>query len=245
MTNSLNITNIKNLLTAAYLAGVHDAFEKSKGLDTISLQKNIDDSLQFREILVSELKSNGISNAESILINAKSKGKELFCEKYPEEMKCKMSTPTNKKEESGILSLISSFFTPKKQTNNSNVKNTNKPVNSLIVRNKPVNSSIVTNKPVNSSIVRNKPVNSSIVTNTPPTNTVKINSLPNISKNSIRVNVPPSVATNVTVPPPSVATNVTVPPPSVATTSVATPNASALNPMVQTQPTIGGKRKSR
>jgi hypothetical protein len=210
MTNSLNITNIKNLLTAAYLAGVHDAFEKSKGLDTISLQKNIDDSLQFREILVSELKSNGINNAESILINAKSKGKELFCEKYPEEMKCKISTPTNKKEESGILSAISSFFTPKKQTNNINVKNTNTPVNSSIVSNTPP-------------------------TNTPPTNTIKVNSLPNISKNSIRVNVPP----------PSVATNVSIPPPSVANSIVATPNASALNPMVQTQPTIGGKRKSR
>jgi hypothetical protein len=221
MTNSLNITNIKNLLTAAYLAGVHDAFEKSKGLDTISLQKNIDDSLQFREILVSELKSNGINNAESILINAKSKGKELFCEKYPEEMKCKISTPTNKKEESGILSAISSFFTPKKQTNNINVKNTNTPVNSSIVSNTPP-------------------------TNTPPTNTIKVNSLPNISKNSIRVNVPPpSVATNVSIPPPSVATNVSIPPPSVANSIVATPNASALNPMVQTQPTIGGKRKSR
>jgi hypothetical protein len=220
MTNSLNITNIKNLLTAAYLAGVHDAFEKSKGLDTISLQKNIDDSLQFREILVSELKSNGINNAESILINAKSKGKELFCEKYPEEMKCKISTPTNKKEESGILSAISSFFTPKKQTNNINVKNTNTPVNSSIVSNTPPTNTPPTNTPP---------------TNTPPTNTIKVNSLPNISKNSIRVNVPP----------PSVATNVSIPPPSVANSIVATPNASALNPMVQTQPTIGGKRKSR
>jgi hypothetical protein len=218
MTNSLNITNIKNLLTASYLAGVHDAFEKSKGLDTVSLQKNIDDSLEFREILVSELKTNGISNAESILVNAKSKGKELFCEKYPEEMKCKISTPTNKKEESGVLSLLSSFFTPKKETNNINVKNTN------------------------------TPVNSSIVSNTPPTNTIKVNSLPNISKNSIRVNVPPSVATNVTMPPPSVATNVTIPPPSVATNVTipsTTPNVSALNPMIQAQPTIGGKRKSR
>jgi hypothetical protein len=178
MSNSLNLTNIRNLLAAAYLAGVHDAFEKSKGLDTVSLQKNIDDSLEFRETLVNELKNNGVEDPESILINAKSKGKELFCQKYPDEMKCKSITPTNKKEETGVLDTLSSFFTPKTDS------------------------------------TYNKTTNTS--------------SLPNISKNTPKVNVPP----------PSVATNVSIPPP-----SVATPNASALNPMVQT-PT-GGKRKSR
>jgi hypothetical protein len=191
MSNSLNLVNIKNLLAAAYLAGVHDAFEKSKGLDTNSLQKNLDDSLEFREILIAELKSNGIEKAESILINAKSKGKELFCQKYPDEYKCKSTTPTNKKEETGILASLTSFFT---------------------------GSTANTSKTKNVSL--------------PSMNVTPVNSTP-------KVNVLPStIPTTVNVPPPSSVTVVNVPPP-----TVATPNASTVNPMIQT-PT-GGKRKSK
>jgi hypothetical protein len=203
MSNSLNLPNIKNLLAAAYLSGVKDAFEKSKGLDTYSLQKNIEDSAQFREILLNQLKENNIENPESILITAKTKAKELFCEKYPDEMKCKATPPTNKNnnsqnnsQDTGIISSISSFFTPK--------------------------------------------VNSSVNTNTSSVNT---NSrLINNSKKNIP---PPSLATVVNIQPPSVATVVNIPPPSVAT--IVTPNASAVNPMVQSQPpaSIGGKRKSK
>ena len=241
MSNSLNLTNIKNLLAAAYLSGVHDAFEKSKGLDTYSLQKNIEDASQFREMLISELKNNNVAKPESILITAKAKGKELFCEKYPDEAKCKTTPPTNNSpKETGFLSAITSLF--------SSTKNVPPPSNVNLSR---VNTSLPnTNTPrVNNSLPStNMPrVNNSL----PSMNTPRINipTLPNSSTTNITipppsvanvVSMPPSVATNITIPPPSVATNVTAVPP-----SVATPNASALNPMIQSPVTVGGKRKSK
>jgi hypothetical protein len=228
MSNSLNLTNIKTLLATAYLAGVHDAFEKSKGLDTFSLQKNIEDAIEFRETFINELKDAGIGNTNSILINAKEKSKELFCKKYPDEMKCKATPPTNKKEETGILTSLSSFFTSPKTANTSTTTTTT------------TNTNTATNTATNTTPKTNTNTNTSL----PSTNTNTNTSLPstNITANTAlpSTNLP---RTNVPILPPLVSTNVYVPPPS-ASTNVPKLNASALNPMVQTA-TIGGKRKSR
>ena len=184
MSNSLNLTNIKNLLAAAYLSGVHDAFEKSKGLDTFSLQKNIEDSIQFRETLISELKNNSVAKPENILITAKAKGKELFCEKYPSEARCtNITPPTNKKnnsKETGFLSAITSMFSSEEES-------------------------------------------------------TKVNA-PSPSTNISTVTTP-TVTTPVAA---TVSPKVNVPPPSLATV-----NASSLNPMIQSPPTVGGRKKNR
>lgn len=102
-------TNIKNLIAAAYLAGVYDAFNKSKGLDTLSLQKNIDDAFEFRKAILEELKDNKVSNPELILRKAKEKCKDLFCEKYSDELRCKITPPTQEKNttEPSFTSLVS------------------------------------------------------------------------------------------------------------------------------------------
>jgi hypothetical protein len=181
MSNSLNLTNIKNLLAAAYLSGVHDAFEKSKGLDTFSLQKNIEDSIQFRETLISELKNNSVAKPENILITAKAKGKELFCEKYPSEARCtNITPPTNKKnnsKETGFLSAITSMFSSEGESTKVNAPS---------------------------------PSTSTATVTTPVTTPVAA---------SPKVNVPAP--------------------------SLATVNASSLNPMIQSQPTVGGRKKNR
>jgi hypothetical protein len=183
MSNSLNLTNIKNLLAAAYLSGVHDAFEKSKGLDTFSLQKNIEDSIQFRETLISELKNNSVAKPENILITAKAKGKELFCEKYPSEARCtNITPPTNKKnnsKETGFLSAITSMFSSEGESTKVNAPSPS----------------------------------TSIATVTTPVTT------PVAATASPKVNVPAP--------------------------SLATVNASSLNPMIQSQPTVGGRKKNR
>jgi hypothetical protein len=187
MSNSLNLTNIKNLLAAAYLSGVHDAFEKSKGLDTFSLQKNIEDSIQFRETLISELKNNSVAKPENILITAKAKGKELFCEKYPSEARCtNITPPTNKKnnsKETGFLSAITSMFSSEGESTKVNAPS-------------------------------------------PSTSTATVTT--------------PTVTTPTVTTPVAASPKVNVPPPSLATV-----NASSLNPMIQSQPTVGGRKKNR
>lgn len=207
MSNSLNLTNIKSLLAAAYLSGVHDAFEKSKGLDTYSLQKNIEDSVQFREMLINELKNNNVAKPESILITAKAKGKELFCEKYPSESRCtNITPPTNKKnnsKETGILSAITSLFG---STDESTKVSAPAPSTSITNSIATVLSTPFTNAPAMNTPKVNTPV-----TTTPTMNTRKVN--------TPKVNVPPP--------------------------STSTPNASALNPMVQSLQSIGGRKKNR
>ena len=260
MSNSLNLTNIKTLLATAYLAGVHDAFEKSKSLDTFSLQKNIDDSLEFRQALITELKFSGIANPESILINAKSKGKELFCKKYPDEMKCKPTPPTNKQEEKSLLASLTSFFTPTNtMPSPSSSVNTNTDTNALIPPS--ISTNVYVPPPsvaTNTSIPLNRPINVSVSPRTPPTNT----SIP--LNRPINVSMPPSTASTLNSIPstPSITTSA-LQTPKVNSSSVQlqpqqpkqpTINASALNPMVQPQAqpqaqsqplTVGGKRKSR
>jgi hypothetical protein len=225
MSNSLNLANIKSLIAAAYLTGVNDAFEKSKGLDTYSLQKNIEDAKAFQKTLINNLKENGVATPESILINAKAKSKALFCEKYPDESKCKaLNSPTNsknKKESTGFLSAITSLFTSKAPSVATNVNSST------------VNSSTVNSSTLNSSTVNSSTVNSSTV-NAPRVNAPRVN---NTTVNAPRVNNTTVNVPRVNAPPPSVTTVVSSP---------NLPNTSALNPMIQAPltTTLGGKRKS-
>jgi hypothetical protein len=250
MSNSLNLANIKSLIAAAYLTGVNDAFEKSKGLDTYSLQKNIEDAKAFQKTLINNLKENGVATPESILINAKAKSKALFCEKYPDESKCKaLNSPTNsknKKESTGFLSAITSLFTSKAPSVATNVNSStvNSPnVNSPKVNSSNVNSSTVNAPKVNSSTVNSSTVNAPRV-NAPRVNNTTVNAprVNNTTVNAPRVNAPRINNTTINVP------RVNAPPPSVTTvvSSPTLPNTSALNPMIQAPltTTLGGKRKS-